>query len=80
MVFFTALKDDSTFTIASQPIFETLDDRTLSPYTDNGRGTDDSATGKWKIKYVLDQAGFNTSGWMFNNEYMSTNHFEAIID
>ncbi|MBL4745576.1 MAG: hypothetical protein JKY08_04345 [Flavobacteriaceae bacterium] len=46
MVFFTALKDDSTFTIASQPIFETLDDRTLSPYTDNGRGTDDSATGK----------------------------------
>lgn len=68
-------------TIAEQYIFTTLYDGSLYPYTVSGTGTyDDSGVyPTMNIQYVLDQEGFDPSGWAFANGYQATPYFEANI-
>lgn len=77
---FAVLKEDGTFVIASQPIFDTLYNDSIYPYTVKGSGTYNSETGTLTLHYYLDQAGFNVSAYMNTNGYMDTEYFEAVIE
>lgn len=65
-------------TIPSQYIFTTLYDGSLYDYTVSGTGVIDG-TGTLTLQYYLDQEGFGVSEWMFDNGYMTTDYFEAIV-
>lgn len=66
-------------TIAEQYVFTTLYAGSLYPYTISGTGTydDSGAFPTMTIQYVLDQEGFDPSGWAFANGYQATAYFEA---
>jgi len=65
-------------TIPSQYIFTTLYSGSLYDYTISGTGVIDG-TGTLTLQYYLDQEGFGVSEWMFDNGYMTTDYFEAIV-
>ncbi|HAF29987.1 MAG TPA: hypothetical protein DCG75_13180 [Bacteroidales bacterium] len=66
-------------TIAEQYVFTTDYEGDLYPYTISGTGTYDNsgAFPTMHIEYVLDQDGFDPSGWAFNAGYQATPYFEA---
>jgi hypothetical protein len=68
-------------TIESQYVFTTLYDGAEYVYTVSGTGTydDSGATPTMELHYILDQEGFNPSGWAFDNGYMDTPDFVATI-
>ena len=79
-VYYT-IDESGVITIESQYIFTTLYDGDLYDYTVEGTGIyDDSGdTPTMTIQYTLDQEGFSPSQWAYDNGYMATPYFEAVV-
>lgn len=75
--------DEATgeITIENQYVFTTLYDGAEYPYNISGTGTYD-LSGEFPVvtlTYLLDQEGFDPSGWCFDNGYMETPYFTATV-
>lgn len=79
-VYYT-IDDAGVITIDSQYVFTTLYDGDLYDYTVKGTGIyDDSGdVPTMTIQYTLDQEGFSPSQYMYDNGYLDTPYFEAIV-
>ena len=80
-VSFTIDAETGSITIPKQYCFTTLYDGAEYPYEISGTGTYDDS-GEYPvmtITYVLDQEGFDPSGWCFDNGYMANADFTAVI-
>jgi len=70
-----------TVEIPFQPYITTLYDGAEYPYSIQGSGTIDDS-GEYPaltITYVLDQEGFDPSGWCYENGYMENADFTAVV-
>ncbi len=75
------IDSEGGITIPKQYCFTTLYDGAEYPYEISGTGTYDDS-GEYPmmtITYVLDQEGFDPSGWCYDNGYMDNPDFTAVL-